>query len=175
MYKIHYKSSQTHRYGGVCKNNKIKKIPLSARDRALWNSPTVASQFPVLFDSGSTLLEWSGACAECGEEIPDSDLHGTITKPIGTLVVIEAVGVCRKCRLLTPFQCRVRDDLSIEWRGSNGIWLRSTENGTSRLDKPAAAHLQWHEIFRALAVWWWVFLTLMLPMVAGMLRYVKVG
>jgi hypothetical protein len=84
--------------------------------------PSISSQFPVKLSSGAVWLELRGQCAECGGYIDDGYLRGCISRPIPDVAVVEAVGVCRSCRVLTPFLYRLHHDMRISGV-IGGKWL----------------------------------------------------
>jgi len=107
--------------------------PLNARDDELWKKPSVASQFPVCFENGTEWTSIVGYCADCGRAIPDGDLRGLVTRLLPKVACVDAVGVCRSCRLLTRFYWRLHDDFRLtglskhgwgEWRPERSILSR---------------------------------------------------
>lgn len=108
---------------------------ISDRDEALWAMRSIASQMPVTFDGG---VEWTGLegyCAECEHAIPPDDLRGSVVRLSPSVVAVDAVGVCRPCRLMTPFFWRLHADMRVtgptasgwgEWRAHPSIFDRLT-------------------------------------------------
>lgn len=90
-------------------------------------TPPVSDNFPFRMRGGSTVDTFKGVCARCDEEIPDLDLRGTVVLSIPTVLTISAVGYCRKCACLTPYQHRVRavrGGLQSEWIDQQGRWVK---------------------------------------------------
>jgi len=107
--------------------------PLTVRERALLAMPTIASQMPVALPGGVGWSEFTGECHFCLSDIPDELLRGSVTKPLPTVAVVEAVGVCPQCRIATTFLYRLHDDLRITgprkdgwrtWRVRQTLWWR---------------------------------------------------
>lgn len=90
-----------------------RRTPVTERDDALWAMPTITSQMPVVFGSDVKWTRVSGHCAECGDTIPDSDMRGTVTRPVATCAVVDAVGICRRCRCLTRYVYRLHADMRV--------------------------------------------------------------
>ncbi len=95
--------------------------PISERERQLLAMPSIASQFPVIFENGACWTELACACNICHKDIPPDLLRGTISRPVPSVVVVEAVGVCPDCRIATPFLYRMHDDMRITGPGK-GQW-----------------------------------------------------
>ena len=113
--------------------------PISERERQLLAMPSIASQFPVTFANGVCWTELTGTCNLCCKEIPADLLRGAVSRPVPSAIVIEAVGACPDCRVVTPFLYRMHDDMRITgqskwgwqtWRPTPSIrdrlcrWLR---------------------------------------------------
>lgn len=94
----------------------------SGRDQELWSSPSVASQMPVRFEGAMEWQDLVGYCNGCGDAIPAADFRGLVTRPLARVACVEAVGVCRRCRLLTHFAWRLHPDGSVTGVGPNGRW-----------------------------------------------------
>jgi hypothetical protein len=148
-----------------------KRLPITERHKTLLKAPTVASQLPINFSNGYKLLEWVGGCCECGKEIAEEDLHGTVSRPIEVVAVIEAVGVCHDCRLLTPFHCRVRNNLALEWINRNGRWVRSDGHGAQLLEEISTVEKGEKRVVNSLVLLWGVFMVFMLPMIACLIKF----
>lgn len=71
--------------------------------------PPIAQQLPVVFANGSRWDELDGECGGCGQPIPPQLLRGRVSRPIESVVVIEAAGVCRECALLSRFHFRLHN------------------------------------------------------------------
>ncbi len=95
--------------------------PITDRQRELLGMASIASQMPVEFPTGVCWTEFRGECKFCRGDIPDSHLRGQVTRPMPSVAIVEAIGVCPSCKMATPFLCRLYDD----WRFSNlfdGRW-----------------------------------------------------
>ena len=90
--------------------------------RELLAQPSIDSQMPVKFSSGATWEHFKGQCRECEVEIKDSLLTGRVTRPFPGVAVIEAVGICYACRLITPFHYRLHDDMRVTGQSNDGTW-----------------------------------------------------
>ena len=87
--------------------------PVTPRDLELFEMPTVISQFPIAFANGSECEEMDGECNACGKTLSREILRGLVSRPIETVAVIEAVGVCDTCKVFTRFYLRIHDDLRV--------------------------------------------------------------
>jgi hypothetical protein len=95
--------------------------PLTDRDRELLSREPVSSHFPLHFANGARWNLFSGCCDECGGDIPADQLRGSVNRPLPEVAVIEAVGVCAGCSLVTRFMYRLHSDLRITGV-SHGQW-----------------------------------------------------
>lgn len=107
--------------------------PLSTRDLELLEMPPVMSQFPLEFDNQTCWEGFDGECNSCGCTLPIEQVRGLVSRPIASVAVIEAVGVCHSCKVLTHFDYRLHDDMRITgqredgwhtWRAEPSIWER---------------------------------------------------
>lgn len=107
--------------------------PITPRERELLEMPSIASQMPVAFDSGRKWTEFKGECHFCKQEIPDELLRGSITRPLPSVAVVEAAGVCPQCRIATIYLYRLHEDMRITgpredgwktWRPEPTWWER---------------------------------------------------
>lgn len=110
--------------------------PLSSRQRELLAMPTIASQFPIKFKNGNKFVELDGECNICHQEIPHALLTGLVSRPIESVAVIEAIGVCPDCIVATQYDYRLHDDMRITgmredgwkvWRGRKSLWQQMKE------------------------------------------------
>jgi len=88
--------------------------------------PTIASGFPLVFASGAHWDEFIGHCAHCHQPIAPNYLRGNII-PWGPshavkVYVVDSLGYCPQCELLTPFRYRLHHDMSITGE-KNGEWV----------------------------------------------------
>jgi hypothetical protein len=89
--------------------------------------PAVRSGFPLVFASGARWNEMSGCCARCERPIDPDNLRGAVI-PWGPshavkVYVVRALGYCPRCRLLTPFDYRFHEDMSMTGE-KDGEWVR---------------------------------------------------
>lgn len=98
------------------------KSPLTARDHELLDCPPIQTYFPLVFNDKCSIEHFSGECSECRKEIHGVNFRGLITRPTDHVAVIEAVGVCFECKVLTRFLYRVYDDFRLSGI-RNGKWV----------------------------------------------------
>ena len=89
--------------------------------------PTLASAFPLVFASGGRWNALTGKCTRCDHVIEPNNMRGHIV-PWGPrhavkVFVIDALGYCPFCELLTPFRYRMHQDMSITCE-RDGTWVR---------------------------------------------------
>lgn len=97
-----------------------KRVALSEMDREMLTFPTIDSQMPVEFANGTCWDCLTGQCKACGQDIQSARLTGKLTRPLESVVSVEAVGVCPSCKLLTRFHFRLHDDMRISGRTDEG-------------------------------------------------------
>jgi len=85
--------------------------------------PRVSASLPRVLQNGNTVDELTGHCAECDEAIPDDQFRGTVTEAFG-VTVVEAVGVCHPCNLITKFLFRFRPDGTVDILTREGRWAK---------------------------------------------------
>lgn len=86
------------------------------------------SQLPIKYKSGAVFNEVEGKCLVCSSPIEKEHLHGLISRPIESVVSVDALGWCQSCNTLTPFFFRVRGEngeLVMEWIDNKKGWVRS--------------------------------------------------
>lgn len=83
--------------------------------------PPVASQMPVVFANGTCWNEITGSCRGCGQSFAESAFRGVVSRPLPSVAVIEAVGLCPHCRLITRFDYRLHSDMRMTGM-RNGRW-----------------------------------------------------
>ena len=103
--------------------NLVWRKPISARDNDLMQMPSIASQFPVTFDNGMEWFELECYCKQCNGLIREDMLSVSVVKVMPSVAVVEGVGVCPSCRLLTRFLYRLHNDRRITGPSPNtGKW-----------------------------------------------------
>ena len=101
-----------------------------------WDAaPTIIEQLPIEFKNGSRLDTYEGSCGLCSKPVPPGDFRGSITYPIPSVAVVEALAGCVECNTITHYLHRVRDDLSLQWQGSNGEWVTAKMRPRRRKDR----------------------------------------
>ena len=91
-----------------------------------------------------TLTELEGECAECGK--PVGDLRGQVNEYAGSgCIDIRFGGVCRACRLLTPFHFRWYPEQKrvLHKDGHKWVAYRTTESWLDRLGQMATGLARW--------------------------------
>lgn len=82
--------------------------------------------FPITLPEGQKVTGVEIGCEGCGEPIPKNDTRFRHQEPVPDTHVIEALGVCRSCRLLSRSTRRVMPDGRLQWQLDNGTWVEST-------------------------------------------------
>ena len=80
------------------------------------------SNFPVKFNTKSEFAEMKCKCAHCRKPLFAEFVRGEVTRPIPSVAVIDAVGVCTECKVITPFFFRLHSDMSVS-TVYNGKWV----------------------------------------------------
>ncbi len=94
--------------------------PVTKRDQELWDQAPICTLMPLTLPNGMTWESLEGCCKQCHEGILAADFRGTLTQPLSTVAVVEAVGACRPCRLLTRFYYRLHEDGRVTGRVGSG-------------------------------------------------------
>lgn len=106
--------------------------------------PTLASHLPLVFASGARWNQMAGTCARCGHVV---EMRGSVVAwgpaHAPKVYVIDALGYCAPCELLTPFAYRMHDDMSVTSQ-RDGEWVRW----------PSPPRPLWARIRRWLRRWW---------------------
>ena len=84
--------------------------PVSADQLELFNGASIASQLPVVFDTGFKFTEMRACCAMCQQEFPDPHFNGKLLRPTPHVAEIYAVGHCAACNVFSEVRFRVFDD-----------------------------------------------------------------
>lgn len=87
--------------------------------------PSVISQFPVRFSNGFRWEDFDGQCLSCTDFIAREHVHGSLSRPIEKVTVVEAVGICTKCNFLSSYRYRLHDDGRITGQREDGLhtWM----------------------------------------------------
>lgn len=113
-----------------------KLTPLTPRDLELARGPTIASQFPVVFDNGNEMTSLTGHCPSCDKSLDADFLAGQVIRPFPKVAVVEATGYCPDCKIFARFNYRLYDDMRMTGQIKNGQWgewhMRRTFKGWVR-------------------------------------------
>lgn len=93
---------------------------LTARDLELLKMPSIETQMPIAFANGAVWTEFDGYCLGCNSKMPRDTIFGAINRPIPSTAVIEAIGVCKPCRLASRYDYRFHDDMRITGQRDDG-------------------------------------------------------
>lgn len=94
-------------------NHQLKLLRMTSIERA----------FPVEFkDTGFKVETIAFVCGHCETDIPMTDVHGNVSQMIERVIDIDSVGLCPKCRFITPFKLRVHSNRQCEWQTMDGTW-----------------------------------------------------
>ena len=98
------------------------------------------SNFPIKFDTGSEFAEMHCKCAHCRKPLLAEFVRGEVTRPIPSVAVIDAVGVCTECKMITTFFYRLHSNMSVS-TVYNGKWLTwdARSQGAKKQSKLALA------------------------------------
>ena len=110
--------------------NEIEGIKVPARTvmtphlRALLSEQPVSRHFPVKFSNGAQWESVTCTCGECGARIAGDHLRGGITVPFEVIAVMDAVGFCDRCEVITPYHIRYGANGNVGvWNGRRYRWL----------------------------------------------------
>lgn len=108
--------------------NPVKTLPINDRHHELYAMSAIQTQMPVMVGT-FCFEEFYPACKQCEASIEPEQFRGQITKPFDNVAILEAVGICPKCRLLTEFFCRFHPDGEISFPSDTGGWRRAGPKG----------------------------------------------
>lgn len=86
--------------------------------------PALSSHFPLVYGNGARWNSMSGQCNGCRATFPDEMFRGRVTRPFPRVYVIDGIGFCEPCNLMSRCQYRVYDDMSLVGRDREGEWAR---------------------------------------------------
>lgn len=122
----------------------MERVKLTDEQIALWKSPTIAEQLPVLFETGFRFTEATGHCAQCSAGLPNECMHGNVLRPTPHVADIVAMGYCDACKLLTPFRFRVYDDERFATLRNDGWYEgRMRRSRSDRIKARIKAGVRW--------------------------------
>ena len=116
-------------------DNETLASPLTPRDRELLAMQPLMAQFPVAFGNNAVWEEFDGECLCCGKTLRREFVRGIVVRPIPSVAVLEAAGICVDCRRVTRFDYRLHDDMRLTgqredgwktWRANPTLWDRFT-------------------------------------------------
>ena len=84
-----------------------------------------AAVFPITLPQGQKVTGATVHCDQCGSHIPVADTRYQHHEPVSDTHVIETIGVCRSCRLMTRSMRRVMPDGRLQWQLESGEWVES--------------------------------------------------
>lgn len=102
----------------------VARRPATDAERALLKAPSIASQLPIIFDNKGQFDSVVANCLSCDQPIAPDQLRGTITRPIPSVAVVDAIGCCKTCNLITPVYYRLHDDMRLSGRARDGSWAQ---------------------------------------------------
>lgn len=105
------------------RNTDVGRCQISQRQWELLTMPSIDSQFPVTFENGAFWKSITGHCNGCNKDIAPSLFKGRVTRPMRNVAVVEAVGVCPECKLVTEYIYRLHDDMRITGINKKGQWI----------------------------------------------------
>ena len=91
----------------------MNRSPLTDRHKELLGMPTIASQLPVIFNNGMKWTVINCSCSGCNADIPHEKVRGSFSMAFPRVAVLNAVGVCDACKLLTEYSWRLHEDRRI--------------------------------------------------------------
>lgn len=100
----------------------MKRHSLTVRHRELLAMPSIRSQLPVVYENGNQWDRIKFECVNCNKTLPADQVHGTLGKPFPTVAVLEAVGICVPCNVLTAFDWRLHNDKRVSGKRDGG-WV----------------------------------------------------
>lgn len=77
--------------------------------------PTIASQFPLVFETGGRWETMVGHCKKCDAQLSGEALRGHVSRPFGPTFLMEAFGLCA-CGTLSYFSYRFPPDMTMVGR-----------------------------------------------------------
>jgi hypothetical protein len=100
----------------------LTETELTETELRLLKLAPLQSNFPIKFNTKSEFAAISCKCAHCGKTLFAEFVRGEVTRPIPSVAVIDAVGVCAECKGITTFFYRLHSNMSVS-TVYNGKWL----------------------------------------------------
>lgn len=85
-------------------------------------SPTLV--LPYVFANGSAMQGLSIACSKCGQHLTGEQLKGEFVVYNEESAALDGFGVCESCKLINPFNLKVRNDGTMLVKMTDG-WKES--------------------------------------------------
>lgn len=104
--------------------NQVARRVSTAAEQEMLHAPSIASQLPVVFENNVRFDRIDAKCVGCGEAIPAEHLRGTITRPFPSVAIMDAIGYCESCNLLSPVHYRLHSDSRLSGRAKDGRWAQ---------------------------------------------------
>lgn len=80
---------------------------ITKRDQELLAMPLLSTFFPYTFENGFKIEQINGICMCCQISVDPECTHGAVTNPVPGKIAIEAIGICKRCRVATTFVFRI--------------------------------------------------------------------
>lgn len=80
--------------------------------------PTMAQLLPYVFENGSRIDGMTISCSICEGDVPPEHAHGEIVE-YGASATLKAHLLCYDCAVISPFECRLRNDGTLLIKGDN--------------------------------------------------------
>lgn len=71
---------------------------------------SIAVALPLKFSTGLTIDQFVGTCNRCQQDVPVETTVGSVIWPAPNRVTIEAIAVCKECRIGTPLLLRMNEE-----------------------------------------------------------------
>lgn len=108
---------------------------LTEFQQELLKMPTIGSQMPVSFeDTEFSVQQFMTSCGCCKSAIGGEHVHGSITRPMPVVAVVEAVAICPQCNAATQVKTRFHSDHRITFLSRTG-WVVMEARAPSFMDK----------------------------------------
>lgn len=104
-------------------------------------SPTLA--LPYVFANGSAMQGLSIACSKCGRHLEGEQLKGEFVAYNDESAALDGFGVCEPCKLINPFNIKVRNDGTMLVKMTDG-WK---ESRYAKAEAPSFLGKIWQLIF----------------------------
>ena len=111
-----------------------------------FESTTPASEvLPFVFKNGLIVSNLGIYCGGCGQDVPSTQIRGTVLHIYEHCISFSGLGLCYECRTITSIECRFADDASFLEK-SGDAWIHHMINQ----DEPGLIVTAWR-YFKSLA------------------------